>query len=304
MNTLESMQTFVRIIEAGSISKAADQLNVAKSVVSKRLQLLEQHMDVTLLTRTTRRQALTDAGQIYYQQSLRILEDVAEAEALVKNEHGALAGRIRLAVPLSFGMKHLSKALWAFNEQHPNVVFDLDFSDRLVNLVEDGFDLGIRIAKLSESSLKARKLTSTKIVLCASPEYLTTHPVINKPEDLRQGHYFVQYSGGPESWQFADADGKPWQLKMPHSIRGNNGEFNCQSAIRGMGLIFLPDFICYEALQTGELVTVLENHLPERHLGCYALYPETKHLSYRVRRLIDFLVTYYETNCPWQSNSA
>ncbi|WP_154221933.1 LysR family transcriptional regulator [Marinicella rhabdoformis] len=301
MNTLENMQTFVRIIEAGSISSAADQLDVAKSVVSKRLQQLEQHMGVTLLTRTTRRQTLTAAGESYYQQCLRILEDVAEAEALVKDEHQALSGRIRMAVPLSFGLSHLTEGIWQFNQQHPDVVFDIDFSDRLVNLVEEGFDMGIRIAKLSESTLKARKLTSTKIVLCASPGYLAAHPVIERPEDLRKGHEFVQYSGGPDSWQFADADGKPWQLKMPHSIRANNGEFNCQSAIRGQGLIFLPDFICYKALRTGELVPVLEGQLPERVLGCYALYPETKHLTYRVRCLIDFLVTYFETDCPWQS---
>lgn len=300
MNALESMQTFVRITEAGSISKAAEQLNVAKSVVSKRLQQLEQYLDVTLLTRTTRKQTLTEAGQIYYQQCVRILEDVAEAESLVKNEHGALAGRIRMAVPLNFGMAHLTQAIWAFNEKHPDVIFDIDFSDRLVNLVEEGFDLGIRIADLSESTLKARKLTSTHIVLCASPGYLASHPPIERPEDLRVGHQFIQYSGGPDSWQFADADGKPWQLKMPHSIRGNNGAFNCQSAIRGMGLIFLPDFICYKALQSGELVAVLKDQLPDRTLNCYAIYPETKHLSLRVRRLIDYLVTYFETSCPWQ----
>lgn len=300
INTLESMQTFIRVVEAGSISQAAEQMNLAKSVVSKRLQQLEQYLNVTLLTRTTRKQTLTEAGQSYYQHSLRILEDVAEAESLVKNEHGALAGRIRMAVPLSFGMAHLTHAIWAFNQKHPDVVFDLDFSDRLVNLVEEGFDLGIRIADLAESSLKARPLTSTKIVLCASPDYLASHPPIKKPEDLRVGHQFVQYSGGPDSWQFSDADGKPWQLKMPHGIKTNNGEFNCQSAIRGMGLIFLPDFICYRALQSGELVPVLADQLPERHLNCYAVYPQTKHLSHRVRRLIDFLVDYFATSCPWQ----
>ena len=165
MNPFEDMQTFVRIVEAGSITKAALQLNTVKSSVSKRLADLEKRLGMTLLHRTTRVQKLTDSGQSYYQQCLRIIEDVQEVESSIRDQHCALSGRIKVAAPLSFGIEHLGKALQQFNQRHPDIQFDIDFNDRKVDIVEEGFDLAIRIAKLADSTLMARKITQTHLIL-------------------------------------------------------------------------------------------------------------------------------------------
>ena len=188
MNQIEDMQTFVRIVDAGSITKAAEQLNPVKSAVSRRLADLEKRLGVSLLTRTTRTQTLTESGKSYYQQSLRIIDDVAELESGIQVSNCALAGRIKIAAPLSFGLDHLGSALRKFNELHPDILFDVDFNDRKIDIIESGFDLAIRIAHLNDSTLIARKLTSIRPILCASPGYLLKHGTPNTPEDLRTGH--------------------------------------------------------------------------------------------------------------------
>ena len=178
MNQIEDMQTFVRIVDAGSITKAAEQMNTVKSAVSRRLSDLERRLGVSLLTRTTRSQSLTESGKSYYQQSIRIIDDIEELESSIQNENCALMGRIKLAAPLTFGLIHLAPALQAFNKIQPEIYFDLDFNDRKVDLVNEGFDLAIRITKLQDSSLIARKISQTQLILAASPEYLDSHEKI------------------------------------------------------------------------------------------------------------------------------
>ena len=199
MNPVEDMQIFKRIVEAGSISKAAAQLDTVKSAVSRRLKELEKRLNVTLLQRTTRRQMLTEAGQRYYQSCLRLLDDIAEAEAQVTDTQSELAGQLRIAVPLSFGLQHLSQVLLDFQQQHPQLQLDIDFSDRFVDLVADGFDLAIRIGQLPDSSLKARRLSHSRIMLCASPAYLQQYGKPTHPEDLAKGHIALHYRSRHES---------------------------------------------------------------------------------------------------------
>jgi len=302
MNQFEDMQTFVRIVDAGSITKAAEQMDTVKSAVSRRLADLEKRLGTTLLTRTTRSQSLTEAGKSYYEQSTRIIDDLAEIEAGIKNEHCSLAGKIKIAAPFSFGLKHLAPALRQFNELHPEVHFDVDFNDRKVDLVEEGVDVAIRIAKLSDSTLIARKITSINPVISASPGYLKKYGEPKLPQDLLQGHVRVRYNLIPESWNLIDETGKEISLKFPTVISANNGDYLCEEAIAGRGIISTPDFICYEAIRSGQLIPILSDYVKNDPINAYAIYPQTRHLSIRVRRLVDFLVEYFGDEPYWAIN--
>ncbi len=300
MNQIEDMQTFVRIVEAGSITKAAEQLGVVKSAISRRLSDVEMRLGVSLLTRTTRTQTLTDAGKSYYQHSLRLIDDIAEVEANISDEQNALAGRIKIAAPLSFGLDHLGAALRKFNEIHPNIFFDVDFNDKKIDLVENGFDLAVRIAMLEDSTLIARRLTAIKLVLCASPSYFRKHGTPKVPEDLLSGHVKLSYREDPGNWPFIDSNGKSLAIKLPSVATANNGNFLCQAAIDGAGLIYTPDFICYKAIRLGQLVPILADYQTDVEIPAYAVYPKNRHLSQRVRSLIDFLVQYFGKQPYWR----
>lgn len=300
MNQFEEMQTFVRIVEAGSITKAAEQMDTVKSAVSKRLSELEKRLGVTLLARTTRTQTLTNSGQSYYQQCLRIIDDLAEVESAVRNEHCALQGRIKIAAPLSFGLTHLGPALGKFNEIHPEIFFDIDFNDRKVDLIEEGFDLAIRIAKLTDSSLIARKITEGRGILTASPGYLEKYGRPKLPQDLNHGHVKLQYSLGRENWTFIDENNKELSVKIPVVITANNGDFLCQQAVEGKGILFTPDFICYKEIKMGLLLPILNEYIIQDKINAYAIYPQTRHLSQRVRSLVDYLVLYFGEKPYWQ----
>lgn len=300
MNQLEDMQTFVRIVEAGSITKASLQLNTVKSAVSRRLAELEKRLGVTLLTRTTRSQVLTDSGRSYYQQCLRIIDDLAEVESSIKDQHCSLAGTIKISVPLSFGLKHLAPAFRQFNHTHPDVLFNVDFNDRKVDLVEEGYDLAIRISNLADSSLVARKITSVAPVLCASPTYLKQYGEPKTAEDLSQGHVRLRYNLMPEAWQFVSESGQPIVVKSPIVLSANNGDYLCGEAIAGRGLLFGPDFICYEAIRAGQLKPLLCEQLKNLATNAYAVYPQTRHLSQRVRGLVDYLADYFGDKPYWE----
>jgi len=300
MNQFEDMQAFVRIVEAGSITKAAEQMNTVKSAVSRRLSELEKRLGITLIVRTTRSQMLTENGQSYYQQCLRIIDDVAEIEANISSDHQALTGKIKLSAPLSFGIAHLAPALREFSHQHPDIIFDVDFNDRKVDLVEEGFDLAIRISNLADSSLMARKITHINLILCASPAYIDNYGLPITPHDLKTGHVKVNYSEAPENWLFKLHSKKELNVKVPTVLTSNNGDFLCQAAIDGQGLVFSPDFIVYKAIKNGELLPVLSEFYNNSDIPAYAVYPQNKHLSQRVRVLIDFLAKYYGPKPYWQ----
>jgi DNA-binding transcriptional LysR family regulator len=304
VNQFEDMQTFVRIVDAGSITKAADQLDIAKSALSRRLAELEKRLGLTLLTRTTRSQKLTSSGQTYYQQCVRLIDDITEVESQIKNQHCALSGRIKIAAPLSFGLSHLAPALSAFNQIHPEIYYDIDFNDRKVDLTAEGFDLAIRIGHLADSSLIARKISYGQSMLTASPEYLAKYGTPKTPDDLNQGHVKLRYNLSSDIWYFKtkakSKQNKKLSVKVPSVITANNGDFLCQQAIAGRGLLYTPDFICYQALQQGLLVPVLVDCFISETIPAYALYPQTRHLSARVRSLVDFLVEHFGEKPYWQ----
>ncbi len=299
MNQIEDMQTFVRIVEAGSITKAAEQTQSAKSALSRRLVELEKRLGVSLLTRTTRTQKLTESGRSYYQQCLRIIDDLAEIESSLQDQNCSLAGGIKIAAPLSFGLSHLSPALRKFNEIHPDIYFDVDFSDRQVDLVSEGFDMAIRIAHLMDSTLIAKRLFSSRGILCASPLYLEEYGIPLSPAELLNGHQKLHYRGSKDELVFVNKDQRNELIKIPNWITANNGDFLYDCAIDGKGLLYSPDFICYKAIRTGQLVPILMDSITNNEILGYALYPQTRHLSQRVRSLVDYLALYFGERPYW-----
>ncbi|MGV6816863.1 MAG: LysR family transcriptional regulator [Thiotrichales bacterium] len=299
MNRFENMRSFVRVVEAGSISAAADRLGMAKSVVSRRLKELESHLGVELFHRTTRSMNLTDTGRAFYHQSVRILDDLLEAEAAASQAHTTLQGRLKIALPSSFGLLHMTPALNDFLDAHPHIEFDLDFNDREVDLIQEGFDLAIRIARLPDSSLIARRLAPINMVLCASPDYLQQHGEPQHPDELSR-HRCLTYSllKDPYTWSFIDTQQQQHNVPIRSVMQASAGDFLKQAAIRGHGLVYLPTFLAYEAIETGELLPLMRSFQPEA-MDAYAIYPPTRHLSQRVRALVDFLAARFAGTPYW-----
>ncbi len=300
MGQLEDMNAFVRIVEAGSISRAADQMGVAKSAVSRRLVDLEGRLGAQLLNRTTRRSSLTDAGQRYYQRALHILADVNELNAETAERRGALEGVLKVAAPLSFGLLHLAPAITDFAKLHPGIVFDLDFSDRQIDLVDEGFDLAVRIAELGDSSHMARRLAPISLSLCASPGYLHNRVAPRHPDDLKQ-HDILHYGiASVRAWTFTAPNGQDVSVRLPMRMSADNGEFLCHAALAGLGITILPTFVAWREIEAGNLVAVMTDYtLPAR--SAYAVYPQTRHLSQRVRAFIDFLVERFSGTPEWEA---
>lgn len=298
MNSFDEMTTFVRVVEAGSITRAAEQLGVAKSGVSRRLGELEARLGVRLLNRTTRRSSLTDAGRQYYEGAVRLLSDVTELDALVADSEASLEGRLRLAAPLSFGLGHLAPAIDEFMRTHTGVLIDIDFSDRQVDLVAQGVDLAIRIAELRDSTLRARRICPVRLMLCASPAYLEQQGAPRSVEDLAR-HRVLHYDiGGGPALRLSDGRGGERLLQIQPSLVANNGDFLRDMAIAGHGIIMSPSFIAWQAVAKGELVPLLEALWPPP-LNAYAVYPQTRYLSWRARAFIEFLSRRFGENPYW-----
>jgi DNA-binding transcriptional LysR family regulator len=302
MGQLEEMLNFVRIVDAGSISKAAEQLGMAKSGVSRRLVELETRLGVRLLNRTTRRSSLTEAGQNFYQGAVKLLGDVSELNTTTTDTDASLGGTLRLAVPLTFGLYHLSPAIDEFLRVHLDLAVNIDFSDRQVDLVEQGVDLAIRISDLPDSSLQARRICPVRILLCASPDYLKRHGVPETPEELK-AHRILHYDAfGSPSLRLTDRQGREHVIQTTPRITANNGDFLRDMARAGHGITLTPSFIAGQALSSGELLTVMPDYWP-RQLSAYAVYPQTRYLSRRARMFIDFLVERFGENPYWDQFS-
>lgn len=299
MRRFEDLQTFVAVVEAGSFTAAADRLGIAKSAASRRMASLESRLGVQLLQRTTRRLNLTDTGRSFYERSARILADLDEAEAAVLQEHGELRGKLRIALPLSFSISHMGKPIAEFARRYPKVTFDLDLNDRRVDLVQEGADLALRIGRLSDSSLIARRLFDSHTVVCASPAYLEEYGVPKTAEDLRDHHCLVYGNlSDPTRWVGRDKEGTEHPVDVQAALSATSGDFLSQMAAKGLGIALQPTFIAGELIQRGELLPLLTDY-EWPTMPAYAVYPPTRHLSFRVRTFIDFLVEYFSGTPYW-----
>ncbi|HSN51923.1 MAG TPA: LysR family transcriptional regulator [Woeseiaceae bacterium] len=293
MRRLSDLEAFIAVVESGSFTAAAERLDVAKSAVSRRVTALEERLGVQLLRRTTRRLNLTETGKSFYEHSARILADLDEAEAAVLQQHGELRGNLRVALPLSFGARHMYKPIAEFSRKHPRVSFDLDLNDRRIDLIAEGVDLAVRIGRLSDSTLIARRLFEARTVVCASPDYLERRGTPQSPDDLA-GHDCLVYTNLPDptKWVCTGADGVRHAIDVTVTMTASSGDFLCECAKQGLGLVLQPTFIAGEAISRGDLQPVLTGY-QWPVTPAYAIYPPTRHLSYRVREFIDFLAAYF-----------
>ncbi|SEB19356.1 LysR family transcriptional regulator [Variovorax sp. YR216] len=288
MDKFQEMRVFSAVVEAGSFVSAAGALSISKAAVSRYVADLEQRLGVRLLHRTTRRLSLTGEGEVFHSRCREILSSIEESEAEVSTRAGSASGLLKVSVPLSFGVKHLARLWVGFMAAHPQVSLDVNLSDRVVDLVDEGFDLAIRIARLPDSSLISREIATTRLVLCASPHYLKRRGTPLKPSDLR-AHDVIAYTllAMGDQWSFEGPDGAV-TVKVVPRLRSNNGDTCIVAALNGAGVILQPTFLVEEHLAAGTLVELLPG-FRSIELGIFAVYPTRKFVVPKVRLFIDYL---------------
>ena len=267
---------------------AATALGLSTAAVSRQLAALESRLGVRLLHRTTRRLSLTGEGEIFLDRVRALLEELTDAEAEVTERSAEAIGRLRINAPVSFGVSHLSGLWGGFLEQHPRLQLDITLADRTVDLVEEGYDLAIRIGRLPDSILIARRLATTRMVLCASPEYIQRHGAPEKPADLAD-HVIWSYSyfALGDEWRFTGPDGAV-SVRLRPRLHSNNGDTCRAGALAHHCIVLQPSFLVGEDLRYGRLVELLPDH-QAGELGIHALYPSRRHVAPKLRLMIDHL---------------
>jgi DNA-binding transcriptional LysR family regulator len=288
MDRFLEMQAFVAVVDAGSFVRGADALQMSKSAVSRLVAELEQRLGVRLLQRTTRRLSLTAEGETFHQRCRDLLSGVGDAEAEVTRHAGELIGELRVSAPVTFGLMQLAPLWPVFMARHPRLTLDLTLSDRFVDLVDEGYDVAVRIAQLPSSSLVSRRLAATRLILCATPSYLRTHGAPRAPADLA-GHAVFAYSllSTGDQWHFQGPEGAV-AVKINPRMRSNSGDSCRTAALQHQGIVLQPSFLIGADLDSGALVEVMPQY-QSSELGIYAVYPSRQQLAPKVRLLVDFL---------------
>lgn len=297
MDRFEEMRVFAAVVDAGSFVGAALRLGLSKPAVSRHVAALEQRLGVRLIQRTTRRLSLTDEGELFHARCKELLALTDEAEAELTARAGEAGGVLRLSVPVTFGLLHLAPLWGAFMARHPRLVLEVSLADRIVDLVDEGLDLAVRIARLPSSSLVSRRLASTRMVLCAAPAYLRAHGTPGHPSELAQ-HAVLAYSllAMGETWQFVGPEG-PVAVTVAPRLRSNSGDTCRAIALEGGGIVLQPTFLVGADLRSGALVELMPS-FRSIELGVYAVVPSRKHVAPKVRLLIDHLAEAFRTP-PW-----
>jgi|JI6StandDraft_1071083.scaffolds.fasta_scaffold161195_1 DNA-binding transcriptional LysR family regulator len=297
MDKFQEMRVFAGVVDAGSFVGAADALGMSKAAVSRHVSDLEQRLGVRLMQRTTRKLSLTQEGEVFLARCRDILASIEESEAELSTRAASASGLLKVSVPVSFATKHLAP-LWSdFLAAHPRLTLDVHLADRVVDLVDEGFDLAVRIARLPDSSLVSRKLAATRLVLCAAPSYLRRRGTPMHPDDLA-AHDVIGYSllSTPGQWLLQGPDG-PVTVKTRPRLWTNNGDTSVAAAVRGAGIDLQPTFLISDELADGRLVQVLPAWQAVE-LGIYAVYPSRKFVLPKVRALVNFLAASF-ADAPW-----
>ena len=297
MDRLEGMQLFVRVAELGSFAAVAQQMNVARSVVTRQIAALETHLGTMLLARSTRRMSLTAAGALYLEKCREILSLVEAAETDLAEQRQAPRGNVRITLPLSFGIRQLMPLFGEFIRTHPDVSLELDFNDRRSNLIEGGFDLAIRIADQLEPGDIARKIGSSLAVVAASPDYLKRRGRPRHPRDLIDHECFGYSLARHSNWEFIVAGEMKW-FPVRGRLQANNGDALLDAAIRGLGITLAPTFIAEHALRERKLEVLLRK-FPLPSMGIYAIFPSNRYVPHRVRALVDFIAESIGSQPSW-----
>ncbi len=303
LDRITGMQIFVRVAALGSLSAAARALGISQTMATKHVGAIEERLGVKLLHRTTRRLTLTEAGRRYLESAERILAEVEEAEAATSAERLEVRGVLRVNAPVSFGFREVAPLLAEFSRLHPSVTIDLGMNDRFVDLIEEGWDIAVRIGRLRDSTMIARRLAPCRLVVCGAPEYFAARGVPRTVAELADHNclgYTLSKALGPEEWSF-EADGR---VKVPikGNLRANNGDALVAAAVGGQGIIYEPTFVVGDELRLGRLVALSLDHPPLELSGVFAVYPANRHPPAKVRAFVDFLAHRFGANPPWDRN--
>lgn len=289
MDTLTRIRAFIDVVDAEGFSAAGRKVGRSKALLSKYVRELEDELGALLLNRTTRQFSLTEAGQIYYRTASEILKEIDNLADLVRAGNSDLKGRLRISAPRTFIDADIGQCLIDFSLAHPELSLEIISDDRFVDLVEEGFDVAIRITRLEDSTLIARKLDDFHIKMCASPAFIERHGPIGHPSDLSRVPCVIDTNGRSYSnWRFVERDGTPFSVPVSGPIEVNSPLASLRAAEAGLGVSGIPDFIARSKLSAGLLVSVLDDFLPQDR-GIYAIYPHRRYLPTKVRTLVDFL---------------
>lgn len=301
MDRLRAFEVFVAVVGRGGFAKAADALNTSPANVTRYVAELEAYLGTRLLNRTSRRLSLTETGQALFDRGRGILDEVAELEALAGATTVNPRGRLRINAPVSFGIRHLAPLWPRFMARHPDVMLDISLIDRVVDIVEEGYDMAIRISRAGAQSHVARRLALSRNIVCASPTYLARHGHPESPADLAANHRCILYTHAqtPDEWPLTGPDGKEEVIRVREAMLTNNGDTARLAALDGMGIIRQPTFLIGEDLRAGRLLPLLPGYrLPD--IDILAIYPSRRHLSAKVRVMVDFLAESFRGTPPWE----
>ncbi|MFL6657896.1 MAG: LysR family transcriptional regulator [Massilia sp.] len=299
MDRMKALEVFVEVVRKNGFARAADALDTSPANITRIIADLEAHLGTRLLNRSSRKMSLTDSGEGLYERAKVIVDDMAEIEAIASSSALQPRGLLRINAPLSFGVLHLAPLWPKFMALYPDVELQVALIDRVVDIVEEGYDLAVRISRSGSSSHAARKLATSHNICCAAPAYLAQHGAPQVPADLRQ-HTCIGYSyaASADEWRFTDNTGQPVPVTVNCAMHANNGDTARAAALAGAGIIWQPTFLIGADLRAGRLVALLPDyHLPD--IDVLAVYPSRRHLSAKVRVMIDFLAAEMGGIPPW-----
>lgn len=296
MDTLTRMRAFIDVVEAEGFSAAGRKIGRSKALLSKYVRELEDELGVLLLNRTTRQFSLTESGHTYYKRASELIQEIDGLQEIIRDTSGDVRGRIKLSAARSFADAAIGQSLIDFAKAHPDIVLEIYLDDRFVDLIEEGFDLAIRITRLENSSLIARKLAPFSIRIVASPEVLEKYGTPVRPQDLANLPCIIDTNGRwLSNWQFRRDNGDIFSVSVTGPLEVNSPMAARAAALSGLGFSILPDFIAESELKSGRLVSVLDEFLPNNG-GIFAVYPHRRYLPAKVRVLVDFLVQWFRNS--------
>jgi DNA-binding transcriptional LysR family regulator len=300
MDRFENLRVFTKVVESGSFAGAAARLGISASMVSLHVKALEERLGARLLNRTTRKVSVTDVGRAYYERCTRVLGDLEEADLAVGEMQTAPRGDLRVNSTTGFGVQHIGPAIADFAERFPGISVELMLSDRPIDLIEEGFDVAVRVDPLPDSRLIARKLVTVQLVLCGTPEYFANRGTPRNPGDLAD-HSCLEITSPSffRRWHLTDETGKEVNLSLSGTVRSNNPFVLLHAALSSHGILYTARYMVADSLKAGQLVTVLDDYvLPP--LTVHAVYPHGRHLSAKVRAFVDFLADRFGPETPWE----
>ena len=293
MDKLTSMSVFVRVAKAGSFAGGASELGISRAMATKHIMQLEGSLGTRLFNRTTRSLNLTDVGASYLERCQQVLLDVEEMEAAVTHLQTEPRGVLKISAPPVIGAKHITSAIAEFLKIHPDLTVDLILQSSTGDLIDEGIDIAIYLGDLADTSMVARKLASSSMVVCGSPDYLAKHGIPNTPEDLRNHSCLVNWASSPRNkWKFKSKTGYT-SINVSGRMQSNVADANRIAAVNGLGLVMLATYVVGRDIEKGKLIAVLEDYAPPP-LDIHAVYPHRKYLSAKVRRFLDFLQKWLE----------